>query len=185
MGYKLLESNEEFLICFKITIGRHQGDKQVFYYKGEMKMDFFKRWSWYFEYRAALLKVKFPKMKVWSDTTSYKKVIPFEAHKKKLKGIITSKKGKLTEFKKKLEKAKIEFDKKQQSSLFKNKLEDEPEYEKVLNKLKSLEFELKQSEVEYANCTDKNDCEVPKLYTESIIDKRKDIEFNNLIKSKQ
>lgn len=37
---------------------------EVVYYRADLKMSFALRWSWYFEYLAALIKVKHPKRKV-------------------------------------------------------------------------------------------------------------------------
>jgi len=35
--------------------------RKTVYFRNDMRADFFQRWRWYFEYRAALLRVKYPK----------------------------------------------------------------------------------------------------------------------------
>lgn len=179
MSYKLINTNEEFAHCCKIYVGKHQGNKLVYYYKCDMSFDFFMKWKWYFEYRAALLKVEFPRLNVWCDFVSYKKVIPSEAYHKKLKNLVSSRKGKITEFRKKIEDAKAKWEMVEQNLLFKTSLEDDPLYKKVEARLQSHIMNLKEAQDELDNFK-----EYPSSTTFEIvsIDQRKNKDFLNKFK---
>lgn len=91
------------------------------------------KYDWYFRYRAALLQVKYPKYVVdchWGN-------VPAEGKSKEYleKVKIRAKKAKITEYKNKLAKAKAQW-----ASLF--PIEDDPDFQRAVEKIKRLEFEL-------------------------------------------
>lgn len=104
------------------------------------------RWKWYFVYRAALMQVKYPKYRVehrWGTEPAIPKEISWKTGmKNRIKGI----KGNLTEKKNKLKRAREEWD-----ELF--PIEQDPNYPKVINKIKKLERDLQEAIDEYTNAT--------------------------------
>ena len=106
------------------------------YFRNDMSNEFFNRWQWYFEYRAALLKVQNPKSKITYEVGAYEKILPAIEYEMKLKNIIKSRKSKLTEFG-----CKLDFAVKNWNELF--PIEQNPYWSKVQAKLKRLEEELK------------------------------------------
>jgi hypothetical protein len=92
------------------------------------------KYDWYFKYRAALLQVKYPKMEVqitWGNENATGKTLE-EIRQDKIR----AKKSKITQYKNKLEKAKANW-----KSIY--PIEDFIEYKRAVNKIKSLEFELR------------------------------------------
>lgn len=99
----------------------------------QLRWDIYKKWDWYFKYRAALLQVKYPKCEVvcsWGPEMPNKKT---EAQL--LANKLRAKKGKLTQWKNSIEKFKKNW-----VSLF--PIEDDKDYQKALQKIQSLEFEI-------------------------------------------
>lgn len=97
-------------------------------------------WRWYFDYRAALLKVKYPKLTVNCFWGHYPAHGPQKIDQ--LKNRIRSKKAKITQIKNRVEAFVKEWD-----ELF--SYEDDVIYQKVIEKLNRLEKELKSMELEY------------------------------------
>lgn len=92
------------------------------------------KYDWYFKYRAALMQVKYPKLEVqyhWGNKPATGKTLE-EIRLYKIK----AKKSKITQYKNKLEKAKANW-----TSLF--AIEDDPDYQRAVEKIKRLEFELR------------------------------------------
>lgn len=103
-------------------------------------------WRWYFDYRAALLKLKYPKYTVdcfWGHYPSHG-----PQHIDQLKNRIRSKKAKITEIKNKIKSVQNEWD-----EIF--PLEDDLIYKQVMSKLKRFEFELIEMQIEFNNLTGK------------------------------
>lgn len=92
------------------------------------------KYDWYFKYRAALLQVKYPRYEVqsyWGNEPATGKTLE-EIRQSKIR----AKKAKITEYKNKLKKAKLNW-----SSLF--PIEDDIYYQKAVEKINRLEFELR------------------------------------------
>lgn len=105
-----------------------------------MHFNHFCRWQWYFDYRAALAKVKNPKARVTvSQGKKIKPVYDLELIKQKkismAKGQITKLRNKLAEGDKEKEQIIAEFDLKQAGELF--SLEDHPKRRELIARLDS------------------------------------------------
>lgn len=103
-------------------------------------------WRWYFDYRAALLKVKYPKYTVDTFWGHYPSHGPQKIDQ--LKNRIQSKKAKITEIKNKIKAVQDEWD-----EIF--PLEDDLIYKQVISKLKRFESELSQMQNEFNELTGK------------------------------
>lgn len=91
------------------------------------------KYDWYFKYRAALLQVKYPKYVVdchWGSEPAQGKTLEQIVEAK-----IRAKKAKITGYKNKLNKAKTQW-----ASLF--PIEDDPDFQRAVEKIRRLEFEL-------------------------------------------
>jgi hypothetical protein len=91
------------------------------------------KYNWYFQYRAALLQVKYPKFEInsyWGNEPAKGKTLE-EIRENKIR----AKKSKITEYKNKLKKAELNW-----SSLF--PIEEDIDYKKAVEKIKRMEFEL-------------------------------------------
>ena len=141
----MFNERKERRFVVRIWIGDKPLNEQV-YFRKDMTYAFFMKWKWYFEYRAALLKVKNPKTPVELYITSYEYELPRDIYEKRLKSIIKSRKGSLTTFNRKLDSAKKNW-----NSLF--PIENDPNYCKVIQKQQRLEKELKmaQEKLEHFN----------------------------------
>lgn len=115
---------------------------KVHYFRNEMQVDFFQRWKWYFEYRAALLRVKHPKAFVKLETGPYQYILPENDYREKVKNRYLSDKRQLTRFENKLKQLRKHW-----NQLF--PIEEHPDYIKINAKLKEYSEQLKASELEY------------------------------------
>lgn len=100
------------------------------------------KYDWYFRYRAALLQVKYPKSHIehnWGHLTA-----PPKTMKQVLRNRIIAKKGKITEFKNKVSKARSQW-----NDLY--PIDDHPNYQKALKKLERLKKELIEHQEEFNN----------------------------------
>jgi hypothetical protein len=131
--------NKETRFFVKIKTG-HAGRQKVAYYRNDMSYAFFKKWRWFFEYRAAKIKVDSPRIKVELTTGSYDFIPPAEIYIKRLKDVIKARKAALTKYKNKVKRASKKYS---QSSLF--SIEQDPQYYKVETELKRLEKRVKQA----------------------------------------
>lgn len=98
-----------------------------------LKWDLRLKYNWYFKYRAALLQVKYPRFEVqayWGNEPAAGKTLE-EIRQAKIR----AKKSKITQYKNKLKKAKLNW-----SSLF--PIEDDIDYKRAVEKINRLEFEL-------------------------------------------
>ena len=94
------------------------------------------KWKWYFEYRTALLQVKYPKAYIESAWGQREPEQSLEVLKQiRLKHKISAKKRKITEWKNKIKTYKDEW-----TSLF--PIEEDPQYIQAMNKVKEKEDEL-------------------------------------------
>ena len=91
------------------------------------------RWSWYFEYRFALLRVQYPKNRI--DNICYKNDLNDSQKKDLLKNKISAKKRKLTIFKSKLFEYKSNW-----TSMF--PIEEDYGYINAIEKINKTELEL-------------------------------------------
>jgi len=109
------------------------GDLIEYYAWSNMKWQLRVKYDWYFKYRAALLQVKYPKylvdLIIGNEPAKGKALEQIKADK------LRAKKAKLTKYKNNLEKAKQSW-----ASIF--PIEEDQLYQKAVEKIKSLEFEL-------------------------------------------
>lgn len=133
----------ETRIYVKIMYGeKSRSMANVHYYRNEMTLEFFNRWEWYFEYRAALLKVKYPKSYVQLFRGPYEYELPEDLYLKKVQNRYLSDKRQLTKFNNKLEDIRNRW-----NELF--PIEDHPDWIKVMTKLKDYQESFEQSKLEY------------------------------------
>ena len=106
----------------------------------DMTFDHFRRWEWYFKYRAALLQVAYPKAYVDYSTGKYdargRDLV------KDLKNRWIARKRKVSEWKNKLERAKKGY-----NEMF--PIEEHPVYVKAVEKLAHYTKELEIAERKY------------------------------------
>ena len=115
---------------------------EVHYFRNEMRVDFFVRWKWYFEYRAALLRVKYPKGYIKLETGPYEYVLPEDKYLEKVKNQYLSDKRQLTKFKNKLN-----YIRKNWNELF--PIEENPDWIKVTKKLEWYQSQYEKSKSLY------------------------------------
>ena len=115
---------------------------EVRYFRNEMTVEFYQKWKWYFEYRAALLRVKFPKAYIKLETGPYEYVLPEDKYKEKIKNRYLSDKRQLTKFKNKLNSIRKNW-----NELF--PIEENPDWIKVTKKLEWYESQYESSKKEY------------------------------------
>ena len=114
----------------------------VYYFRNEMRVDFFQRWKWYFEYRAALLRVKYPKGYIKLETGTYEYVLPEDKYLEKVRNSYLSDKRQLTKFKNQL------------NSICKNwnelfPIEENPDWIRVTKKLEWYQSQYEKSKSLY------------------------------------
>ncbi|WP_121667307.1 hypothetical protein [Mesonia aquimarina] len=136
--------NKDKLYYFSIKVKALRQDKPIeFLYWNGFNLHEFVRWKWYFKYREALLRVKYPKHFFDINSGFYFPEKPKD-EKKVLKNKITSAKRNLTKWKNKLNKYKETVLHENKSRLIKKSFDDDPNYEKAILKIEKLEFELKE-----------------------------------------
>ena len=120
--------------------GKSQGPiRETTIHWKDMQLDHLMRWNWYFEYRAALLKVENPKKKVILKTGNYKadlRTRPQIAEKIKRDRIITCKRM-VT----RIQNAIQEYEREQALLLLPNF--ENPKYLRTIQKLEAYKTELK------------------------------------------
>lgn len=125
-----LPNNIEIRLYVKILFSK-SGSRalcETAYFRDDMSVQFYDRWRWYFEYRAALLKVKHPKSYVQLNQGNYEYVLPDDELRIKLENKIRAAKCKITEFNRKLKKLIDSW-----SELF--PIEEHPDYSKISGRL--------------------------------------------------
>lgn len=116
--------------------------RKTVYFRNEMRVDFFVRWKWYFEYRAALLRVKHPKAFIELNHGPYEYVLPEDKYREKIKNQYLSDKRQLTKFKNKLNSIRENW-----KELF--PIEENPDWIKVTKKLEWYESQYENSKSLY------------------------------------
>ena len=114
----------------------------VYYFRNEMRVDFFQRWKWYFEYRAALLRVKYPKGYIKLETGTYEYVLPEDKYLEKVRNSYLSDKRQLTKFKNQLNAIRKNW-----NELF--PIEENPDWIKVTKKLEWYQSQYEKSKSLY------------------------------------
>lgn len=112
------------------------------YFRNDMRVEFFIRWKWYFEYRAALLRVKYPKAFIEFTHGPYEYILPEQEYKTKLENNIKAAKAKLTEYSNKIAKAKANW-----MEMF--PIEDHPGWRKISEKQEYYRLRLQILKEEY------------------------------------
>lgn len=116
--------------------------RKTVYFRNEMRVDFFVRWKWYFEYRAALLRVKHPKAFIELNHGPYEYVLPEDKYREKIKNQYLSDKRQLTKFKNKLNSIRENW-----NELF--PIEENPDWIKVTKKLEWYQSQYEKSKSLY------------------------------------
>lgn len=114
---------------------RYKALAEVAYFKNEMTVPFYERWRWYFEYRAAILRVKYPKAYTELIQGTHEYTPKLHELEKKMQDKIRAKKGQITRFKSELKRVESEW-----REIW--PIEENERYQNTLNKLAQLESEL-------------------------------------------
>lgn len=114
-----------------------QSLRETAYFRNDMTVQFYERWRWYFEYRAALLKVKYPKSFVQLNQGNYEYTLPVEELYKKLDNKIRGAKGKITELERKRNELQANW-----RELF--PIEQHPDWPRLLNKIEAYNCKLQE-----------------------------------------
>lgn len=120
---------------------KSQALRTVYYTRRDMTIDFFHRWKWYFEYRYALLKVKYPRAYIKLEYDRYELTLPEEEYKTKMRNKLISAKRMVTQFEKKIDYVRANWD-----EFFPP--EEHPKWKKVLEKLDYYKEQLRLTQEE-------------------------------------
>ncbi len=132
-----IDNSKEFRFYVKIYMNS-AGKKimaNVVYYKSDMTFDFFMKWKWFFEYRAALLRVKEPRAYIEYSHGSYEYIIPKEIYRVKLENMIRAAKSQRTQVSRAIRDARNNW-----NEMF--PIEEHPKWGKTLAKLQYYEKRL-------------------------------------------
>ena len=123
-----------FGFIIKVYNGEYQtsGIKEVYRWDS-FKFSQFVKWKWYFEYRVALLRVKYPRNHI--DARQFDEPLTQKTKMEILKAKISSQKAQVTKIKNAIKKYEQHWD-----ELF--PIEDDIMYNKALNKLEIAKKEL-------------------------------------------
>jgi len=116
----------------------------------------FMRWRWFMNYRAALFQVTYPRSIVEIKHGNRKELTAEEKQEileTRLKNRIIARKRKITEWRNKLDKFKSVWDDKYSLELFKPPYSSDPNYGKVMDKIRSSKRQLIELQEEYKNLT--------------------------------
>lgn len=127
-----------FIAVFK---SRHDAEPIEKLVWREYNLDQLTKWRWYFEYRYALLRVKYPRLYINHDTYSYD--INPNKYLIHLKNRITARKGKITKYENLLKKGIETW-----NQLF--PIEEDEIYQKCLQKVQWNKNDLAELELQYA-----------------------------------
>lgn len=128
----------------KIVAGPSQGSKKTVYYRKDLPHEVAIKWNWYFEYRAALIRVQNPRWYVELLRGSHEFIMPVDEKRKRLKDKIAAKKAKITKIENEFGRVKKTW-----SSIF--PIEQDSRYMPTVLKIEELKNELKSLEFEYKN----------------------------------
>lgn len=124
--------------------GKYQPYEKV-YFRNEMTLPFLMKWKWYFKYREAILRVKYPKAYIELRTGPYDYILPKNELQKKLKNNLSAAKRKLTEFKN-----KITYERENWNELF--PIEEHPKWADIEKKLNYYKERVDLLNAELNNC---------------------------------
>lgn len=145
-------NNIERRFYVAIRHGEKESAAEVVYFKNDMTFQFFIRWKWYFEYREALIRVRNPRSFVRLSHGSYEFKLPEDVYKKKIKDLLSAAKRKRTEFQRKIDYARENW-----NELF--PIDEHPKWIKVEEKLKRYEDRVEALSKEYYELQDVEDYE--------------------------
>jgi hypothetical protein len=142
MKYKPFQLKPQmFYFWIKVTTHYHSGERLHFVRWSGYTWEQFTRWKWYFEYRAALFKVKNPRayveVKYGPEPATGKTEFTI------LRNRIRAKKAKITEFTNKLKMAEDSW-----NELF--PIVEDQLYKRAVTKIERLKNELTEMEAEYS-----------------------------------
>lgn len=138
-----IDSNTENRFYAKISYWeKYRSLMQTVYFRNDMTSEFFHRWRWYFKYRAALIQVQNPKAGVELNMGAYKYTLPDDEYEAKLKNLILAAKRKITEFQRKIDHARRNW-----NEIF--PIEENPLWLKVQEKLNDYQSRLELLNDEY------------------------------------
>jgi hypothetical protein len=140
----ILSNKTEYRFFVKIIIHKTRcspADK-VEYFRNDMTLEFYNKWEWYFNYRAALLKVQNPKLYVNYEHGVYNYILPEEQYKEKVKNKYISSKRQITIYEKRIKAITGKW-----NELF--PIEDHPDWKKVTAKLDYYKQEFENIKTEY------------------------------------
>ena len=126
-----------------------QALRETAYFRDDMTVQFYSRWRWYFEYRAALLKVEYPKSFVQLNQGNYEYILPDDELRLKLENKIRAAKGKITEFNRRLTNLSNNW-----NELF--PIEQHPDWTKIVQKNDYYKLQLSLLTTEYESLTKQN-----------------------------
>lgn len=132
----------------KVYAGEYPNSDIIEVYKWSgYKLHQFTKWMWYFDYRTALLRVKYPRNYI--RAVKFDEPLTPKSEKEILKSRISSQKGQVTKIKNAIRKAKQHWD-----YLF--PIEDEDSYKRAIVKLEEAEKKLKELIKLYEDDTTRN-----------------------------
>ena len=146
----LLDNKSEFRIFVKILFAESgtAAMAEVHYFRNDMTVPFYQKWRWYFEYRAALLRVKYPKSFIGYEQGSYIYELPENMYKDKVKNIYFSNKRQFCKFNNRLNALKQNW-----NEIF--PIEEHPDYIKIMDKKAYYQKQLNESKKLYDSLFEK------------------------------
>lgn len=139
-----LPNNTEIRLYVKILFSK-SGSRalcETVYFRDDMSVQFYERWRWYFEYRAALLKVKHPKSYVQLNQGNYEYVLPEDELRTKLENKIRAAKKMFTQIDRKMQNVIENW-----NELF--PIEHHPDWPKTVQKMEYYRLQLDLLTTEY------------------------------------
>ena len=112
------------------------------YLRKDLTFELFRKYKWFFLYREALLRIKYPRYFIELTLGNYDYELPEVIYKKKLRNKLISKKRNVTKFSNQIAIARASW-----NELF--PIESHPKWSKVLEKLKRYQKELIEAQNEY------------------------------------
>jgi hypothetical protein len=126
----------------RIRAGKDQSLAESVYYRNDLSFQLLSKWMWYFKYREALHRVSYPRHYCELQHGSYDYTPPKEIELKNLRNRIINKKGKVTEYQSKLQRAEKTW-----NQLF--PIHEYEAYKKCEEKINRLKSELEVLQTEY------------------------------------
>ena len=145
----------------RIIVGRDQATAETRYYRSDLPFELFLKWNWYFLYREAIYRIKYPRYYIRLDTGHYEYETPKEITVRKLKDYIAAKKRVIS----RIEHA-ISHDTAIWDQLF--PISEHPNYQKAVSKLHDATRNKEQLERELQVVLDSEDqqpCSLPTVLT--------------------